>query len=164
MPRLYPDTRDQRVLANSDAKTLLDNWVEQRAVEEYDKLPIDFKTSNKVPITYFKNGHKCLLTLNESNPLSKKSTYLSDFIPKDPREMVSETKGERYKMIEKEQTLRVLQKMEEEDNLKNDWVDEATQFVTETQEKFFLPGFKSTLPEPKFVSFNKTFIALSTGK
>ena len=47
----------------------------------------------------------------------------------------------------------LLEEMENEDNTKNDYYDEPTNFVSEAQEKFAIPGFVSLPPKPITVNF-----------
>jgi hypothetical protein len=45
-------------------------------------------------------------------------------------------------------TKKILDELDQEENLKNDYFDEPTNFVSEAHEKFSVPGFVSTPPKP----------------
>jgi hypothetical protein len=45
-------------------------------------------------------------------------------------------------------TKKLLDEMDQEQNLKNDYFDEPTNYVSEANEKFSVPGFVSQPPKP----------------
>merc|ERR1711976_557833 len=63
---------------NSKGKTLLENWVEDRAVEDIDPTNLgDAKSSAQV----YKDGHKGLLTIEQEQPLDGLTTYKHSYRP-----------------------------------------------------------------------------------
>ncbi|XP_060576902.1 sperm-associated antigen 8-like [Ruditapes philippinarum] len=69
---------------NSDGKCLLENWVEERAVKNYDTVR-DVKTSGGSKAELFKDGHAGVLTINlEAKPENETTVRASYKTPVHP--------------------------------------------------------------------------------
>ena len=84
--------------------------------------------------------------------MAKKTTYKDDYLIRSNYDPNAEPKGIRYKMTEQIIKKQLLDDMEKEENLNNDYYDEPTNFVSEAHEKFSVPGFVSLPPKPITVS------------
>ena len=76
------------------------------------------------------------------------TTYKEDYIRINNYDANGEAKGIRYKLTEQNLTRKLIDQMDFEENLKNDFFDEPTNFVSEAHEKFSVPGFVSIPPKP----------------
>lgn len=113
-------------------------------MQRFDKVPADYTDPQ---VKYFHNGHQGILTTSEqSDP--RMTTYKDDYLARDNYDANGEARGIRYKLTEQMLTRKILDQMDVEENLKNDFYDEPTNFVSETHEHFNKPGFVSVPPKP----------------
>lgn len=149
----YPDAREQKRISNSDARTLLQNWVEERQVAHLDKVPASHLEQGKPGTQYFKSGHQGVLstTLNERanppGPNGKYTTYSNDFVETDTYDPNGEAKGIRYKLTEQKVRADLLHQMEQAEHLSNDYADEPISYVSETRGQHSVPGFVHRPPK-----------------
>ncbi|CAF0797961.1 unnamed protein product [Brachionus calyciflorus] len=146
MSSFYPNTLDQRRLYNSDSKTLLQNWVEERSVKKFDQVPDEYIQTDQALIKHFKHGHRGILTVNEQAPNSKYTVYKDDYIKRDNYDPNGEPKGIRYKLTEQAIRNKLIDEMNQQ--VENDYQDEPNEYKSEFQEKYDVPGFRHEPPKP----------------
>lgn len=118
----------------------------KREVEKFDRLPADHEAPY---IKHFHHGHKGILTTNEQRiDPQKVTTYKDDYLNIDNYDPNSEAKGIRYKMTEQMLTRKLLDQMDKEEGLNNDYYDEPTNYTSEAHGQFDVPGFVSKPPQP----------------
>ena len=127
-------------------------------MERFDKLPQEYKQTNQPSIKYFHTGHKGVLTIDENMPQQVNSSYQDNYIQRSNYDPNGESKGVRYKLTEQMLTQKLLNELDREENLNNDYFDEPTSFVSEAHEKFAVTGFVSKPPKPIAVSAYKSHI------
>ncbi len=125
----------------------------KREVKHFDTASEEFKQTGQPPVKYFQYGHKGILSVNQHGPIIP-TTYKDDYITIDNYDPNGEAKGIRYKLTEQMLTRKILNQMDTEDNIKNDYFDEPTNFVSEAHEKYAVPGFVSVPPKPIAVIMN----------
>ena len=113
-------------------------------MQRFDRVPADFTDAQ---VKYFHSGHQGILTTNEqSGP--RMTTYKDDYLARSNYDANGEARGVRYKLTEQMLTRKILDQMDVEENLKNDFYDEPTNYVSEAHEHFSKPGFVSVPPKP----------------
>ena len=95
----------------------------KRAVKPFDGKAEKLENGDA---RFFKGGHKGLLTIKDNQPINGSTTYASNYTIQDQHLDLQEAKGIRYKMTEQMLTKKLVQQMEEDENLRNDWCDEQT--------------------------------------
>merc|ERR1711976_804355 len=96
---------------NSGAKCLLENWVEERAVEEFD--PSDLNAGVTSGAQQFKDGHKGLLSTEINASVEKETTFRESYQYRQP---LSSAKGAKARLMEQLIFEDVSQKVNEEFN------------------------------------------------
>ena len=61
-----------------------------------DTVPDEYTQANKPEVKYFKQGHQGLITLDQTAPHSKYTTYNNDYIQTSNYDPNSEPKGRLY--------------------------------------------------------------------
>ncbi len=89
--------------------------------------------------------------MNENDPNLKYTTYKNDYIISSNYDPNSESKGIRYKLEEQSIRNKLIQEMEREEYIENDFFDEPTNYVTEAKDKYVVPGFVHQPPKPTTV-------------
>ncbi|XP_071794312.1 sperm-associated antigen 8-like [Asterias amurensis] len=133
-----------RTIYNSEGKCLLENWVEERQVQErsLDSLPNSMKYENKsLP---FKDGHKSILSTptheGQGTPLS---TCTESYML--PPKLKVRTGGRKKELTERALYAQVAKELQEE----AEEPPPMPEYKSVTQKDFDVEGFVSELPPPE---------------
>ncbi|XP_038073832.1 sperm-associated antigen 8-like [Patiria miniata] len=133
-----------RTIYNSEGKCLLENWVEERQVQErgLDKVPSNMKYENKsLP---FKDGHSAILSTpkyqDAGTPLS---TCTESYML--PEKLKVRTVGKKKELMERALYAKVAKEVQDE----MDQPPPMPEYQSVTQKDFDVEGFVSELPPPE---------------
>merc|ERR1711976_529442 len=124
---------------NSKGKTLLENWVEERAVEDLDPTSLGEATSSA---QLYKDGHHGLLTINTDESVDGRTTYKTSYKP--PTGPNVGTRGRRDQMLEQALYEKVGNEVHEEFNRP----PEPPDYRSVKTRDFDIPGFEPSKPAP----------------
>lgn len=141
---VLPDGRNFIPVANSSAKCLLENWVEERAVEPIDAEQLKMRAKATSMAQVLKNGHRGLLTTNFCATTKDLTSHLDAYRPSTGPGI--RTIGTRTELMQQMFLERVLADMEREQNPPPEPDDEVPKSVT--QKDFNLDDFIPRQPAP----------------
>ncbi|KAK3096671.1 hypothetical protein FSP39_002263 [Pinctada imbricata] len=127
---------------NSDGKCLLENWVEERAVQDYDKIDKNEQITSSAQI--FRDGHSGILTTDFNSGVEKLTTVRESYTEPQPCQVpLVGTKEQLYKQMLMEKAIKEV------------FVDELTapqaeptDFRSVTMKDFNKPEFVHKRPAP----------------
>lgn len=126
---------------NSEGKCLLENWVEERSVTNYDAVNED-TTGSKAHI--FRDGHLGILTMNFDTPSEKESTVKASF--KKPVFRGISLEGSKSVTMKQMYLEKAIQKVFQDDI--NPPPPEPIDYRSVTAKDFNIEGFKHVPPKP----------------
>ncbi|XP_045156606.2 sperm-associated antigen 8-like [Mercenaria mercenaria] len=128
---------------NSDGKCLLENWVEERAVKDYDTVT-DTTKSSASKAELFRDGHAGVLTINldarPANETTVKASYKTPVHPGIPLE------GNKSKLMRQMYMEKAIQEVFVDDI--NPPQPEPLDYKSVTANDFNIEGFQHVPPKP----------------
>ncbi|KAL4228274.1 Sperm-associated antigen 8 [Mactra antiquata] len=129
---------------NSDGKCLLENWVEERAVQPYDTVSEDIKKISSSKAELFRDGHAGILTVDlEAKPASESTVKASYKKPVHPGIPLQGNKSTLMRQMYMEQAIQEVFK----DDL-NPPEQEPLDYKSVTAKDFNIEGFEHVPPQP----------------
>jgi hypothetical protein len=118
-----------RRIPNAHGQVLIENWVEERATEQFDHPEYATATSPLSPTSVKKTSHTALLTPHYASPLGRVTTYRDNFDQFGPFEQIEQ--GARRKRLEQTLTRQVAAELraqhhEHEEQLRQQRIDDST--------------------------------------
>ncbi|KAJ8029574.1 Sperm-associated antigen 8 [Holothuria leucospilota] len=131
-----------RTVNNSNGRCLLENWVEERQVQELKiEKELEKNDENTNTTLHFKDGHPGILTTDAEQ--DKLTTFSHSYkVPEKPK---VRTTGAKRELLEKTLYAKVSQEVQEE----FDVPPPETEYNSVTRKDFDVDGFVSQHPPPK---------------